>query len=82
MAAEENEAGAPQDRTNYSYLGWAQSFDEALHLACRDHPAMSFVGLRFGMWQSGRASRCSRRQRTQHKLQGSSRGMQREGRDA
>ena len=60
MAAEENEAGAPQDRTNYSYLGWAQSFDEALQLACREHPAMRFVGLGFGMWQSGRASRCSR----------------------
>ena len=49
MAAEENEAGAAQDRTNYSYLGWAQSFDEALQLACREHPAMRFVGLGFGM---------------------------------
>ncbi|KAG2648110.1 hypothetical protein PVAP13_1NG049900 [Panicum virgatum] len=52
MGAEEKRA---RHRTNYSYLSahdvatWARSFDEALRLACRDHAAMMFVGLGFGM---------------------------------
>ncbi|PUZ73768.1 hypothetical protein GQ55_1G014200 [Panicum hallii var. hallii] len=52
MGAEEKQA---PHRTNYSYLSahdaaaWARSFDEALQVACRDHPAMGFVGLGLGM---------------------------------
>ncbi|XP_039784132.1 probable alpha,alpha-trehalose-phosphate synthase [UDP-forming] 11 [Panicum virgatum] len=52
MGAEEKRA---RHRANYSYLSahdaaaWARSFDEALRLACRDLPAMRFVGLGLGM---------------------------------
>ncbi|RLN08571.1 putative alpha,alpha-trehalose-phosphate synthase [Panicum miliaceum] len=52
MGAEEKQA---RHRANYSYLSahdvaaWARSFDEALQVACRDHSAMRFVGLGFGM---------------------------------
>ncbi|RLM79371.1 putative alpha,alpha-trehalose-phosphate synthase [Panicum miliaceum] len=52
MGAGEKQA---RHRTNYSYLSahdaaaWVRSFDEALQVACRDHPAMRFVGLGLGM---------------------------------
>jgi trehalose 6-phosphate synthase/phosphatase len=52
MSAEEKEA---RHRSNYEYLRandavtWAQVFDDALQVACKDHSTTSFVGLGLGM---------------------------------
>ncbi|CAL5024388.1 unnamed protein product [Urochloa decumbens] len=52
MGAEER---AARHRENYGYLrahdaaAWARAFDAALEVACRDLPAMRFVGAGFGM---------------------------------
>jgi trehalose 6-phosphate synthase/phosphatase len=57
MSAEEKQA---RHRSDYDYLRandavtWAQAFDDALQLACKDHSTMWFVG--FGLGMSYRAA--------------------------